>query len=238
MIRQQILADFLEETGIDLSGQDVYWGTKNYFFHHDGYDYYNKPFLDDSMKMEFRELLADRSNPVRVDVIKQFQALLPEFIGRDCGQRSLAQIRRVINVQPPGMPQLVAETEKFYKFETVGTNEITIDKMTRELLDKIQASFGHEFNPYYNDMSKGIYLHNDKIYWTQLNRWAHFRQNTLLPYKMGVFANVEEGAVGNYTSDHCYFFAFKPLNEFDQYIVSLIGRFESDVPKEIKIIDL
>jgi hypothetical protein len=180
---------FKKDFNIDLS-DDLEWGVEEFFFWVNDYIYYHKPTLKQKIQVDIRWLIADRKNKDKNSISTNHGNQLPGWTGRSCGQQSIEQVKRVINVAPEGMPKFIKETEHFFVFEMATRKHITIADMTPELIDKIENSFGNTFGPYYNNMAYGMYDGGDKVYWTMLNSWAHYTAD--LRIKGGVYMKENE----------------------------------------------
>lgn len=181
------------------------------FFKHDGYIYYYKPNLENVFSQDLQNIEKTISNTTQQANIAKIQSYLGYTDKKDViGSTSLVDIRAIINSAPAGMPPFVAETPNFYKFIDVCETAISIDDVTKELLDQIKATFTDEqYSVYYSNLAYGLYKKDNTLYFANLIGWKKTPSK-----KIGIFASPVDNTE-NYpaASNTSYFFPFNTLDK-------------------------
>ena len=142
--REIALNTFEKEFNVTISA-DVVWGVNSYYFQYDGFVYYYKPILARSLATDNANRKADLENTTRQENLK----LIREAFGINLtGPTTLDEIKSIIQTRPAGMGKFIGETETFYKFEDFYGELITIDNLTKEILDLANATFVGQYGPY------------------------------------------------------------------------------------------
>jgi len=207
---------------------EMYWGFWDQWCEHEGYSYFDKHQIE---KRILRESLLNAEDKQSQDMLSIIDSVV-NFVGNDFHKLpSLSSIHDFFKNPSPGFPSLQLETPQFFQCNGVGTTQVLIDDMTRDLLNKIQATFTGNKNPFLVDLSGRLYIFENTIYCTD---YLAYLENPTA--KLGVLMSApvsEKYATGKY-----YFFPFSPLNAEQQQFVTNLCAIESDMQEDIIIINL
>jgi len=220
---------------------EMNWGVWDEFCIHEGHYYYEKTFLNKNFNEDQKN--KEASKPVSESQIPYLEAFI-DAVGFDIyndpqiniDNFNLPQINfvDVITKDYAGFPAFVDQTLSFYRTESVGEEEITLDTMTREVLDALQEAFGDE-NPLLSNMARGIYYKDGKAYYAGVLGW-----NNNPNVKLGIY--MSSGAPSEKYPDSentAYFFAFEQLTDEQHNIVKgLHSLYDDDNNIKLEIIYL
>jgi len=196
-----------------------YWGMNDCFFEYEDVSYYYKPFL---------QKFIDNDKDGLAEEVTAIKAIIPGFDP----DMSFANMDTVIQAAPSGMPEFIGETNDFYQFKSVGTNLITAETLTKDLLIKIQNTFftGQYCIPAFG-MCDSLYEKDGNLYWTDLSRWASPSLDVL---KRGISMVSADGTARNF-----YPFDSSQLSDADKEIITAFGNYNASFGKQtFNIIDL
>jgi hypothetical protein len=198
-----------------------YWGMNDSFFEFEGVSYYYKPFL---------QKFIDSDKIAMAEEEVTLKSIIPDF---DASNMSFVDMNTVIQAAPSGMPAFLDQTDDFYMFDSVGTNLITDETLTRDLLTKIQNTFftGQYSIPCFG-MCDSLYEKDGNLYWTDLCRWSSTSLNLL---KQGISMVSADGQSRNFYP----FLHSSQLSNSDKQIITAFGNYNASFSKQtFNIIDL
>lgn len=199
---------------------EMIWGVWDEFCIHEGYYYYEKTYLNKN----FNEDIANKELPLPLSEsqIPNHEALI-NAVGFDIVKEPQIRFSDLFINSYSGFPTFVDQTLSFYRTESVGNEEITLDTMTREVLDALRVAFG-DVNPFLCNMAKGIYYKDGKAYYAGVLGW-----NNNPNVKLGVYMNSNEPSENYPNSENtAYFFAFEQLTDEQQSIVKGLHNLYDD----------
>jgi hypothetical protein len=203
------------------------WGVCDEFCIHEGSYIYYKPWIQqqiDADLLNIQDLLVDQIN---LDIVNN-------VLGFDFSTARV-NYKTLIEEQPAGLPLFQDQTLSFFRLESVGDTEITLDTMTRDVLDAVKASFTDDLNPYLCNMGQGLYIKDGAAYYAGVLAWV--RNPTM---KLGVFMDNSVPSE-NYPDSEttAYFFAFEPLTaEQISFVTALYNLEKSDTSQRLEIVYL
>lgn len=219
---------------------EMKWGTRDTYHMYDNRAFYFKPNLLSMFEVDQQNNLEDEANEEIYNIklaLSTFLGYPPvenkfssEFIKNVVENKHPDFIKNLIKSKPGGLPAFVGQTQSFYEFKDVGTNELTVDDFNKEILQKIQSTFTDDYNPFLFSLHEGLYEKEGNIYLTDLTKWSY---NPVC--KLGVFVNPQSSEL--YGTGTTLFFPFGALTERDREFVNTLSRLETS-DKEVRIVTL
>jgi len=206
---------------------EMIWGVFDEFCIHEESYFYYKPWIQnqiDADLLNVQNLSVDQSNLITVNDVLGFNF-----------ETARVTYKTLIAEQPAGLPLFQDQTLSFFRLESVGNTEITLDTMTRSVLDAVKASFTDDLNPYLCNMGQGLYIKDGAAYYAGVLAWV--RNPTM---KLGVFMDNSVPSE-NYPDSEttAYFFAFETLTaEQVSFVTALYNLEKSDTSQRLEIVYL
>jgi hypothetical protein len=209
------------------------WGVWDEFCIHGDSYYYYKPYLQgiiDEDAQNTTQLLQSFS-----DKKKAAYTFVNNYIRADLVS-SRVHYRTLLEQQPAGFPKFLDQTMSFFRLESAGDTEITLDTMSRSVLDVVKRSFTDDINPLLCNMGRGLYVKNGAAYYAGVIAWT---TNTVA--KLGVFMDTAAPSTkypGSETT--AYFFPFSPVLTANQitFVQSLYQLEKNDTTTSLEIVYL
>lgn len=202
---------------------EMAWGDWDQFCYHNGYIYYYKNFLKINVERDFNEPEDPR--------IESIRTVLRATLGNVPSKLTFEEISNFIITGAPGFPKLVSQTPQFFECEDVGLDEITIDNLTRETLNKIESTFTGDIHPLLSNLADVLYIKDNKIYCTDV-----FAYKECPVGKFGVF--ITPSKTEKYEINKPYFFPFKQLTADEEKIVRDLSDADTEFTEPLTIIYL
>ena len=215
---QTILA--LEEVYDVVVSPEMRWGYWDLFCEHDGMLYYDRNQLRDMIDNDNAMAAEDADDAELQAYINEVNAVS----GRTWYIYTEAKLDTLIKLDVAGMPTFVDETDRFYRFETVGTDMLTAQNMTKEKLDMIRETFVDDVNPLLMDLEGSVYFKDGKAYCTN---FFLYTENPNAKFG-AMIEDLEENVMK--------FFPFEPLTDEQKDFVTMLAQ--ADRQMEVEIIDL
>jgi hypothetical protein len=219
-----VLAWEAEHSGEHVPAE-LSWGARDLYFRLDGVAYYYKPYIQYILDEINQNLQQDENDADFLAFVSSLKALVPE-ISPSSGPHTLDDIRAIIDSKPAGMPNFIEETENFFCFDDVGTEQVTEENITSETLTLIKDTFTSDQTLPYMDPCDSLFVKDGKVYWTDLVRWHEASSPSL---RAGITLVGE-----NYS-----FFPFAELDATTEQLVNIYGpKFAEEFNKTFKIVNL
>lgn len=204
---------------------EMHWDLLNQWCRHEGNIYFHKLQLENLLNLDNATTEADNNNNLLTAKVESVTG----FAGDVHNTQTLEEIYDLFRNPPSGFVKVQMETPQFFQCKDVGDNQITIDTLTRELLDKIQTTFTDDKNPLLINLANCLYLDGTDVVCTD---FLAFRSNATA--KLGVLMIPSEST--KYMIGDAYFFPFAPLTD-DQtaFITDLVSL---DIPGNTVIVNL
>lgn len=223
-----LLAWEAENPGTYVSAS-TFWGAGDQYFVENGVMYYYKPYLQTILTQLVQDFQSDTTNTNYTTIMAELITLVPEANATLLTTQyptTLTAVRAIIDSAPSGMPTFIKETDNFYCFEDVGTAQVTADNITRETLSLIQSTFTSGYTLPYWSPCDALCLNNNKVYWTDLLRWANVSSPEL---RAGIVL----------VGDNFSFYPYASLDTKGQQIINLAGNYlATEFNKPFTIVNL
>jgi hypothetical protein len=205
---------------------EMHWDPLDQWCRHEDNIYFHKLRLENLLNLDKTTTDADNTNQELVAKVQSVEL----FAGSNIhSTHTLEEIYQLFRTPPAGFVKVQLETPQFFQCKDVGSNQITIDGLTREILNKIQSTFTDDENPLLVNLAQCLYLDGDDIICTN---FLAFKQNPTA--KLGVLMIPNESA--KYMIGDAYFFPFAPLtDEQTAFITDLVSL---DIPGNTVIVNL
>jgi hypothetical protein len=205
---------------------EMKWGpVDQYCIHEDSYFYY---------KTRLKEMYdVDRLASQNVSHVVEHLTIVNNHLGFDLSQPSV-DYKDIILKEYKGFPTFQDQTMSFFRVESVGDTEITLDTMTKEVLDIVKSSFTDDVNPLLSNMARGLYIKDNKAYNANVFAWT-----TNANAKWGVFMHAAPSQNYPDSETTAYFFPFEQLTE-DQikFVTALYNLEKEDTTQRLEIVYL
>lgn len=206
---------------------EMIWGVFDEFCIHEGSYFYYKSWIQsqiDADLLNIQTLLVDQSNLITVNNVLGFNF-----------EVARVDYKTLIAEQPAGLPLFQDQTMSFFRLESAGDVEITLDTMTRSVLDAVKASFVDDLNPYLCNMGQGLYVKDGVAYYAGVLAWM-YNPATKLGILMDTSAVSEKYPDSETTA---YFFAFETLTpEQINFVTALYNLEKNDTTQQLEIVYL
>jgi len=208
----------LEETYNTYVSPEMRWGYWDLFCEHEDKLYFDREWL----QWNITEDATERANDT-AEFLEEL-AEVDTFAGRTSNQISMDDVYDLVHSDTAGLPVFIDETDRFFRFENVGTDLVTVDNITRERLDIIRDSFTSDLNPFLMDAEGNIYIKDGQAYCTNL---LSFTENPNA--KLGLMLEDTENNKTN-------FYPFAELTAEQEAFVTTLARLDTE--REVEIINL
>jgi len=208
----------LEETYNTYVSPEMRWGYWDLFCEHEDKLYFDREWLQWNLTEEATERANDTA-----EFLEEL-AEVDTFAGRTSNQISMDDVYDLVHSDTAGLPVFIDETDRFFRFENVGTDLVTVDNITRERLDIIRDSFTSDLNPFLMDAEGNIYIKDGQAYCTNL---LSFTENPNA--KLGLMLEDTENNKTN-------FYPFAELTAEQEAFVTTLARLDTE--REVEIINL
>jgi hypothetical protein len=206
----------------------MYWGFWDQWCEHEGHCYYDKDQIEKRVLRENSLITEDKQSQDMLTIINS----VVNFVGNDFHTPpSLSSVHDFFKNPAPGFPSLQIETPQFFQCSGVGTTQILIDDLTRDMLNQIQETFTGDKNPFLVDLTGRMYLFENNIYCTD---YLAYEENP--NGKLGVLMSAPVSE--KYTTGKYYFFPFSPLNAEQEQFIRNLCSIESEMQQDVIIITL
>jgi len=208
----------LEEAYNTYVSPEMRWGYWDLFCEHEDKLYYDREWL----QWNLTEDATERAN--NSDELNDQLVQIDAYAGRTSNEVSMDDVYDLVHSDTAGLPVFIDETDRFFRFENVGTDMVTTDNITRERLNIIRDSFTSDINPLLMDAEGNIYIKDGQAYCTNL---LSFTENPNA--KLGLMLQ-------DVDNDKINFYPFEELTAEQEAFVTTLAQV--DMQKEVEIINL
>jgi len=233
---QTILA--LEAQYDTFVSPEMVWGVFDEFCIHDGHYIYEKDWLDWNESEDTSNISADSD----ADLIAAI-ATVRELAGDNFAVSAISY-KDLLTAMPAGLPPKVDDTDDFaragvgfFRLESVGDVEATLDDITRENLDIIKNSFTDDMNPLLSNLGLGgLYFKDGSAYYAKVTECWDNNPNA----KLGVFMDTGKSSETYADAETtAFFFPFSPLTDEQLAVVNALYVIEKrDSTTSLEIVNL
>lgn len=218
---------------------EMIWGVNDEFCIHESHYIYEKAWLDWNEDDDATNISSDSSNSELTSAIATVRGLAGDNFGT-----SAVSYTDLLRAMPAGLPPKVDDTADFdragvgfFRLESVGEVEATLDDITRENLDIIKNSFTDDINPLLSNLGLGgLYFKDGKAYYAKVTECWDNNPNA----KLGVFMDTGKSSETYADAETtAFFFPFSPLTDEQQDFVNALYVIEKrDSTTALQIVDL
>lgn len=230
--RNDVMYAFEQETGL-IVYPTIFWGPKQLYFEQDGYMYCFKPQIQKLIEDDWQTFNEDKNNNIQ----QINREIVMSFAGNEKGNpytpHTFDYVEYMIKSNPVGMPKYIGETERFWILQAVGSNRITIDNITKSMLEQIEHTFTDSINPLFANIEEGLFEKEGTIYFTQFLDYANNPTG-----KLGVYVDPMESEKYPDCELNSYFFPFRPLTDEQLKYVRAATNMQNDYINETIIVEL